>query len=110
MILDGLKRIHFDKQGPFEPSNPMERHLWELDLARLEAVEVYDLDRDPGERENLAVGSAAEASTTLAELLDRRRQEAARALAATGLDREETTTEATDEARRRLQALGYLGR
>lgn len=50
------KLVLFNRQAPFAPADPVEEHLWRLDVERLERVELYDLEADPGEEKNLAAG------------------------------------------------------
>ncbi len=49
-----MKLILFNEQTPFAPPNRLHAHLWRQDVARLERIELYDLERDPGEHRNLA--------------------------------------------------------
>ncbi len=53
-VADGRKLILFNQTEPFDPANPLQEHLYEVDLERLGPVEMYDLASDPGERTNLA--------------------------------------------------------
>jgi len=53
------KLILFNARTPFLPGDPLQAYLWTRDLARLQRVELYDLARDAGERNNLASGDAA---------------------------------------------------
>jgi len=52
-VLDGRKLILFNQREPFTPANMLQRHIYELDMARLERRELYDLGADPRERRNL---------------------------------------------------------
>jgi arylsulfatase A-like enzyme len=53
-ILGREKLILFNREAPFAPSDEQQRHLWEVDHARMQRVELYDLNRDARERHNLA--------------------------------------------------------
>ncbi len=53
-VLGRRKLIVFNRTEPFTPDNAMQNHLWRLNLGRLARVELYDLERDPGELHNLA--------------------------------------------------------
>ena len=53
-VADGRKLILFNETEPFDPANPLQEHIYRLDLERLAPVEMYDLAADPGERTNLA--------------------------------------------------------
>jgi arylsulfatase A-like enzyme len=57
-VLDRRKLILFNPKTPYTPADPLQAHLWTLDLARLERTELYDLSRDAGERSNLAPSDA----------------------------------------------------
>jgi arylsulfatase len=61
-VVDGKKLILFNREEPFAPSNPLQRHLHELDMARLQRLELYDLAADPAERRNLLAGGAEPAA------------------------------------------------
>jgi arylsulfatase A-like enzyme len=71
-VLDGKKLVLFNREEAFTPQDPLQSHIYETDMARLERRELYDLKRDPGERENLLAGPAAspaEATRRLATIL-----------------------------------------
>jgi arylsulfatase A-like enzyme len=59
-VLDGRKLFVFNREEPFQPPDPLQAHLWRTDLERLERVELYDLERDPAERRNLAASGPPE--------------------------------------------------
>ncbi|MFP3939298.1 MAG: sulfatase [Thermoanaerobaculia bacterium] len=74
-VLDGRKLILFNREEPFEPTNDLQRHLHSLDMGRLERLELYDLDADRRERDNLlaaGAGAAEERAGRLAPLVYRR--------------------------------------
>src|SRR5262249_50068434 len=52
-VLRRQKLILYNPLEPFTPKNILEEHLWKVDLARLQPVEMYDLARDPKEKEDL---------------------------------------------------------
>jgi arylsulfatase A-like enzyme len=52
-VLDRRKLILFNRAEPFQPHDELQGFLWQKDLARFQRDELYDLGRDPGERENL---------------------------------------------------------
>lgn len=52
-VLNGKKLILYNRQEAFQPADPLQAHLFEVDTARLQRQELYDLTRDPGERRNL---------------------------------------------------------
>ncbi|HSL82932.1 MAG TPA: sulfatase, partial [Thermoanaerobaculia bacterium] len=56
-VLDRKKLILFNREEAFAPSDPLQSHIYETDMGRLERRELYDLGRDPGERENLLASS-----------------------------------------------------
>jgi arylsulfatase A-like enzyme len=58
-VLDRRKLILYNEREPFQPADPMQAHLYEVDAARFRRQELYDLSRDPGEKENLANDPAA---------------------------------------------------
>ncbi|HEX7181297.1 MAG TPA: sulfatase [Thermoanaerobaculia bacterium] len=53
-VLDGRKLVVFNREEPFQPADELQAHLWQVDLGRLRRAELYDLERDPGERRDLA--------------------------------------------------------
>jgi arylsulfatase A-like enzyme len=57
-VLGRRKLIVFNRAEPFAPADELQAYLWRHDLDRMARVELYDLDRDPTERRNLA-GPAA---------------------------------------------------
>jgi arylsulfatase A-like enzyme len=69
VVLAGQKLQLFNAAEPFAPANATIAHLWQLDRARLEPRELYDLAQDPDERVN-RVGSSPEAAEALSALLD----------------------------------------
>jgi arylsulfatase A-like enzyme len=62
-VLDGQKLMAFDRQTPFAPVDSVQAHVWQLDLERFPALELFDLKADPGERRNLLTESAASAAS-----------------------------------------------
>jgi arylsulfatase A-like enzyme len=52
-ILDRHKLILFNRDEPWKPSDPLQAWLWEVDRARLQPLELYDLTGDPKETRNL---------------------------------------------------------
>lgn len=58
-VLDHRKLILYNEREPFQPGDPMQAHLYEIDAARFRRAELYDLARDPGEKQNLANDPAA---------------------------------------------------
>jgi arylsulfatase A-like enzyme len=71
VVLDRKKLILYNPREPFTPKNALEDLLWKEDLARLKPVELYDLAKDPREKENLWPQGAATAAR-LAPLIHRR--------------------------------------
>ncbi|MCB1053931.1 MAG: sulfatase-like hydrolase/transferase, partial [Acidobacteria bacterium] len=53
-VLDREKLIFFNRRTPFDPPDKLQEHLWKIDLERMADVELYDLDQDPHEKDNLA--------------------------------------------------------
>ncbi len=53
-VLGRQKLILFNPEEAFQPADGLQAYLWRKDLARLQRVELYDLARDAGERDNLA--------------------------------------------------------
>jgi hypothetical protein len=53
-VLDRRKLILYNEREPFQPADPMQAHLFEVDAARFRRQELYDLTRDPGEKQGLA--------------------------------------------------------
>lgn len=51
-VLDRRKLILYNDREPFQPADGLQTHLFEVDRARLQRLELYDLSRDPGERRN----------------------------------------------------------
>lgn len=51
-VLDRRKLILYNDREPFVPADDLQAHLFEIDRARLQREELYDLSRDPGERRN----------------------------------------------------------
>lgn len=75
-VLDGKKLIRFNRSEPFAPADSLQDYLYRVDLGRLDALELYDLAKDPAERRNLAGEPGAPAlvaplSPVLASHLDR---------------------------------------
>ncbi len=70
-LLDGAKLILFDRESPFAPADPLQEHLYRLDLSRLDRVELYDLATDPGERTDLAAAEPGRVAR-LGTVVDRR--------------------------------------
>ncbi|HEV7517316.1 MAG TPA: sulfatase, partial [Thermoanaerobaculia bacterium] len=70
-VLRRWKLILYNPLEPFHPKNILEEHLWKVDLARLKPVELYDLTRDPQEKENLWA-SRPELAAPLAKVIHRR--------------------------------------
>jgi arylsulfatase A-like enzyme len=70
-VLRRQKLILYNPLEPFHPKNILEEHLWKVDLARLKPVELYDLARDPKEKENLWA-SRPELAQRLAPVIHRR--------------------------------------
>jgi arylsulfatase A-like enzyme len=64
-VLDGRRYLLFDRATPFAPSDAMVEHLWRLDLRRLRREELYDLARDPEQR-NPATDATDAAEVSLA--------------------------------------------
>jgi arylsulfatase A-like enzyme len=59
-VLDRKKLILYNRREPFQPADDLQAHLYEVDDARFQGEELYDLARDPGERRNrIAEGGAA---------------------------------------------------
>jgi arylsulfatase A-like enzyme len=58
-VLDRRKLILYNEREPFQPADPMQAHLFEVDAARFRRQELYDLSRDPEEKHGLAVDPAA---------------------------------------------------
>ena len=52
-VLDGKKLMLFNRREPFDPTNGLLEHIYQVDMGRLEREELYDVDADPGERHNL---------------------------------------------------------
>jgi arylsulfatase A-like enzyme len=44
----------FDRRAPFAPQDALDATLWRRDLGRLPRVMLHDLERDPGEQQDLA--------------------------------------------------------
>lgn len=61
-VLDRRKLILFNSRTPFAPADPLQEHLWRLDLQRLKRVELYDLSRDAGEKADRAAAAPGEVS------------------------------------------------
>jgi arylsulfatase A-like enzyme len=70
-VLRRQKLILYNPREPFTPKNALEDHLWKVDLARLKPVELYDLAKDPGEKENLWA-THPELAARLAPVIHRR--------------------------------------
>lgn len=58
-VHEGSKLILFNPRTPFAPADDLQKHLWNLDLQRLQRVELYDLAKDPREKTNLAPGAGS---------------------------------------------------
>lgn len=58
-VLDRRKLILYNEREPFQPADPMQAHLYEVDAARFRREELYDLGRDPGEKQSLASDPSA---------------------------------------------------
>lgn len=54
-VLDGYKLILFNRRETFEPVDDFQAYLTAKDLGRFEDIELYDLGKDPKERQNLAL-------------------------------------------------------
>lgn len=67
-VLDGKKMIRFNAREAFQPADSLQKHLYEVDLARFAPVELYDLTKDGKERSNL-VTTAPELATPLTPVL-----------------------------------------
>jgi arylsulfatase A-like enzyme len=62
-VLDREKLILFNREAAFDPgADQLQAHLWAVDLARLARHELYDLERDPQEHDNLAAKDPARAA------------------------------------------------
>jgi arylsulfatase A-like enzyme len=70
-ILDRRKLILYNEREPFQPADPMQAHLFDVDAARFRREELYDLTRDPGERSNV-VGANGQAARPLSEIIHQR--------------------------------------
>jgi arylsulfatase A-like enzyme len=68
-VLDREKLILFNREQPFHPTDGLQEYLWKKDLDRLQAAELYDLTRDPGERHNL-IAERREDVDRLAPVID----------------------------------------
>ncbi len=55
-VLDGKKLVLFNREEPFTPGDLLQAHIYAKDLGRLARRELYDLERDPAEKENLLAG------------------------------------------------------
>lgn len=71
VIHHATKLILFNEEEPADSDNPLHKHLRRLDRSRLERIELYDLEVDPGERESRAAGRSADVAR-LSRLLMRR--------------------------------------
>ncbi len=69
-VLDRRKLILFNPRTPYAPSDPLQAHLWSLDLERLRRVELYELARDAAEKSNRAA-AAPEEIGRLQPIIDR---------------------------------------
>lgn len=90
-VLDGEKLILFNREEPFDPTDDLQRHIAEVDRARLERMELYDLAADRAERRNLlapgaggqpTAAAAATVPPQLATVLYRRLNDSLRGLRA----------------------------
>ncbi len=59
-VLDRRKLILFNPRTPYAPADPLQAHLWSLDLGRLRRVELYELALDAAERSNRAAAAPGE--------------------------------------------------
>ncbi len=53
LVLDGRKLILFNRREPFTPQDNLQASLYRLNLSRMRGTELYDLRRDPVERQDL---------------------------------------------------------
>lgn len=60
-VLDRRKLILYNEREPFEPADAMQAHLYGIDAARFRRQELYDLGRDPEEKQNLGSDPAGRA-------------------------------------------------
>lgn len=65
------KLIYFNPREPFAPIDGLQDHLWQQDLGRMKRVELYDLGKDPKEKQNLAEADPGRAAG-LAPVIERR--------------------------------------
>ena len=68
VVVGASKVVLFDRRRPFAPPDELHGALWQRDLARFERVELYDLERDPGERTNLAPTDPARVAALAPEI------------------------------------------
>ena len=73
-ILNGRKLMFYNRSEPFQPRGVLETHLYGIDQARFQRMELYDLARDPEERRNLLPGDE-EAAAALAPAIHRSLEE-----------------------------------
>lgn len=74
VVVDGWKLLLFNRAAPFETDDPLQRAIHERSLQRMERVELYNLEQDPGETRNLAGEEptrVARLAATLQRWLDR---------------------------------------
>lgn len=74
-VLDGKKLILFNREEEVARTDDLQRHLHDVDMERLDRLELYDLEADPRERENLledGAGAADDRAGRLASLIYRR--------------------------------------
>lgn len=70
-VLDRRKLILYNEREPFQPADPMQARLFDLDIARLHREELYDLSRDPGEQHNL-IAAEGRSARPLSEVIHQR--------------------------------------
>jgi len=52
-VFEGRKLILFNRREPFQATDGLQQHIYDLDMARLARLELYDLASDPREDRNL---------------------------------------------------------
>lgn len=53
-VAEGRKEILFDREAKLAPDDERDAYLWQRDVARMRRHEIYDLKKDPHERDDLA--------------------------------------------------------